>query len=484
MAEKVDNIHSASNNTVVLDNVKFNGKVYGGYVYGAELKAENMRTQNNTVILRNKVELDPTAVIYGGNNGMGRTTNQLVFDRTIGKFMDKNQFRNFNSWWTINADFNTKLNFNFDVHARMLLDKSTMKEGSEVVVTTNTEKSLTGIEEGGVVYELLDSGIVLTQKKVGVFSYSLTPTKEGTGNLVNWTLTSTKDKANAEVYGQLPLVGLALISEGPEMLTQTLNDLWQSETEQNTFVNGGYHHTRYKTGSGFDLDSGLLQAGAWKKFTNDWALGLFAKYSGGSYETYPIKVTGDASVYGGGLLTSLRYSETGRLEATVEAGYVDAKFQSDELLSSFKSKGMYYGASAGFVENPLDDLSMFANFNWKRKASDDITDDLDQKIEFDTLQSMALRFGGDYTFNSWDLNGVIPAIGASAIYEMDGKSTVTVENVKSSEASMKGMSGRGQLVLSYHNKDTFLPLHSVLTVYGQLGKREGFGGEVTVAFEF
>ena len=483
-AEKVDNIHSASNNTVVLDNVKFNGKVYGGYVYGAELKAENMRTQNNTVILRNKVELDPTAVIYGGSNSMGRTTNQLVFDRTIGTFTDKNQFRNFNSWWTINADFNTKLNFNFDVHARMLLDKSTMKEGSAIVVTTNTEKSLTGIEEGGVVYELLDSGIVLTQKKVGVFSYTLTPTKEGTGNLVNWTLTSTKDKANAEVYGQLPLVGLALISEGPEMLTQTLNDLWQSETEQNTFVNGGYHHTRYKTGSGFDLDSGLMQAGAWKKFTNDWALGLFAKYSGGSYKTYPIKVTGDASVYGGGLLTSLRYSETGRLEATVEAGYVDAKFKSDELLSNFKSKGMYYGASAGFVENPLDDLSMFANFNWKRKASDDITDDLDQKIKFDTLQSMALRFGGDYTFNSWDLNGVIPAIGASAIYEMDGKSTVTVENVKSSEASMKGMSGRGQLVLSYHNKDTFLPLRSVLTVYGQLGKREGFGGEVTVAFEF
>lgn len=483
-AEKVDNIHSASNNTVVLDNVKFNGKVYGGYVYGAELKTDNMLTQNNTVILRNKVELDPTAVIYGGSNSRSRTTNQLVFDRTIGTFTDKNQFRNFNPWWTINADFNTRLNFNFDVHARMLLDKSTMKEGSAIVVTTNTEKSLTGIDEGGVVYELLDSGIVLTQKKVGVFSYSLTPTKGSTGNLVNWTLTSTKDKANAEVYGQLPLVGLALISEGPEMLTQTLNDLWQSETEQNTFVNGGYHHTRYKTGSGFDLDSGLLQAGAWKKFTNDWALGLFAKYSGGSYETYPIKVTGDASVYGGGLMTSLRYSETGRLEATVEAGYVDAKFQSDELLSSFKSKGMYYGASAGFVENPLDDLSLFANFNWKRKASDDITDDLDQKIEFDTLQSMALRFGGDYTFNSLDLNGVIPAIGASAIYEMDGKSTVTVENVKSDEASMKGMSGRGQLVLSYHNKDTFLPLHSVLTVYGQVGKREGFGGEVTIAFEF
>lgn len=484
-ADQIDDVYSASNNTVILDNVKFNGKVYGGYVYGAELKEQNMLTQNNTVILRNKVELDPTAVIYGGNNGLYEfSTNQLVFDRTIGTFTNKDQFQNFNDWWTINADFKTDLHFDFDINANMTLDKSTMKEDSKTVVTTvGSVADLKDVREGGILYDLVDSGVVLTQKKVGVYSYDLTPTR-GTGNEILWTLTSTKDKANAEVYGQLPLVGLALISEGPEMLTQTLNDLWKSDTEQNTFINGGYHHTRYETGSGFDLDSGLTQAGAWKKFTNDWALGIFAKYAGGSYKTFPIKVTGDANVFGGGLMTSLRYSETGRLEATVEAGYVDAKFESSELLSTFKTKGMYYGASAGFVENPLEDLSLYANFNWKRKASDDITDDLDQKIKFDTLQSMALRFGGDYAFNFVDWKGVIPSIGASAIYEMDGESTVTVEDVKSSEASMKGMSGRGQISLAYHNQDTFLPLHSVLTVYGQVGKREGFGGEVNISFEF
>ena len=484
-ADQIDDVYSASNNTVILDNVKFNGKVYGGYVYGAELKDQNMLTKNNTVILRNKVELDPTAVIYGGNNGLyDFSTNQLVFDRTIGTFTNKDQFKNFNDWWTINADFNTDLHFDFGVFANMTLDKSTMKEASKTVVTTvGSVADLKDVREGGILYDLVDSGVVLTQKKVGVYSYDLTPTR-GTGNEILWTLTSTKDKANAEVYGQLPLVGLALISEGPEMLTQTLNDLWKSDTEQNTFINGGYHHTRYETGSGFDLDSGLTQAGAWKKFTNDWALGIFAKYAGGSYKTFPIKVTGDANVFGGGLMTSLRYSETGRLEATLEAGYVDAKFESSELLSTFKTKGMYYGASAGFVENPLEDLSLYANFNWKRKASDDITDDLDQKIKFDTLQSMALRFGGDYAFNFVDWKGVIPSIGASAIYEMDGESTVTVEDVKSSEASMKGMSGRGQISLAYHNQDTFLPLHSVLTVYGQVGKREGFGGEVNISFEF
>lgn len=483
-AGTVDTVYSASNNTIVLDNVNLTGQVYGGYVYGAELKPENMVTQNNTVVLRGNITLDPSAKLYGGSNENYAYTNTLMFDRVTATFDDKDQFQNFNNIWNINADFNTDLHFNFGIYANMTLDKSAMKEGSETIVTTvGSERDLTGVREGDTVYDLVDSGVVLTQKKVGVYSYDLSATR-GSGNEINWTLTATKDKANAEVYGQLPLVGLALISEGPEMLTQTLNDLWKSDTEQNTFINGGYHHTRYKTGSGFDLDSGLAQAGAWKKFTNDWALGIYAKYAGGSYKTFPIKVTGDANVFGGGLMTSYRYSDTGRLEATVEAGYVDAKFESSELLSTFKSKGMYYGASAGFVENPLEDLSLYANFNWKRKASDNITDDLDQKIKFDTLQSMALRFGGDYAFNSVDWKGVIPSIGASAIYEMDGKSTVTVEDVKNSEASMKGMSGRGQVSLAYHNQDTFLPLHSVLTVYGQVGKREGFGGEVNISFEF
>ena len=484
---EIDDVYSASNNTVILDNVNFKGTVYGGYVYGAELKDENRLTQNNTVILRNSVKLDKDAVIYGGNNNEYAQTNHLVFDRTSGTFTNDKAFKNFNKWWTINADLKMKLNFGFDVRANMILDKSMMQEGSNPgIVTTITDKAVENFKdlESGKVYDLLGGGIVLTQKKMGVYSYDLTATKEEGSQTISWTLTATKDKANAEVYGQLPLVGLALISEGPEMLTQTLNDLWKSDTEQNTFINGGYHHTRYKTGSGFDLDSGLAQAGAWKKFTNDWALGIYAKYAGGSYKTFPIKVTGDANVFGGGLMTSYRYSDTGRLEATVEAGYVDAKFESSELLSTFKSKGMYYGASAGFVENPLEDLSLYANFNWKRKASDNITDDLDQKIKFDTLQSMALRFGGDYAFNSVDWKGVIPSVGASAIYEMDGKSTVTVEDVKNSEASMKGMSGRGQVSLAYHNQDTFLPLHSVLTVYGQVGKREGFGGEVNISFEF
>ena len=483
--EQIDDVYSASNNTIVLDNVNFSGNIYGGYVYGAELKEENMLTQNNTVILRGNVSLDPASVIYGGSNAYYASTNHLVFDRVQATFSDAGQFQNFNQMWNINANFETDLNFEFDgVYASMTLDKSAMKEDSAAVVTTQTTNDLSNIQQGDKVYDLTDSGIVLAQNKVGAYSFDLTGVKGSANNEVDWVLTSTKDKANVEMYGQLPLVGLALISDGPEMLTQTMHDIWQSDTEQNTFLNGAYHNLRYKTGSGFDLNSGLVQAGAWKKFTDNWVLGFFAKYANGSYETFPIKVSGDANAFGGGLMTSLRYSDTGRLELNAEVGYMDMDFNSNELLSAFSSNGLYYGASAGFVENLLQDLDLFANIQWYRKANEDISDNLGQKIQFSALQSLALRFGADYMFRSLDLGGLTPAVGVSGLYEFDGDSTVSVDGMSNSDASMKGMSGRGEFSLVYHNNDTFLPLHTVMTVFGQIGKREGFGGEVNISFEF
>ncbi len=483
-ADKIDAVYSASNNTIVLDNVTYDGKLYGGYVYGAELKDKNMKTENNTVILRNKVELAPTAEIYGGSNSSNPETNKLKFDRTIGTFGSKSQFQNFADYWDINANFDTDIDFNFnEVDAYVSLDPSAMKEGTQTIVSALTTNDLTNVQEGERLVNLTDNNVQLTQNRLGVYSYDLSAVKAGT-NGVDWILTSRKDKQNTEMYGQLPLVGLALISEGPEMLNQTMNDVWNSDTDQNTFVNGGYHHTRYETGSGFDLDSGIMQAGAWKKLTNDWVVGLFGKYASGSYETYPIKVDGEASAFGGGLMTSWRYSDTGRVEARAEVGYMDMEFNSAELVSTFKSRGLYYGASAGFVENPFADLNLFANLQWINKTKDDASDNLGQTVEYDAMQSKTLRFGLDYTFNSINLGGLVPALGASGIYEMDGESSVTVAGMKNSNASLKGMSGRGQLSLVYHNQDTFLPMHTVLTVYGQAGKREGFGGEVNISFEF
>jgi len=483
--EQIDDVYSASNNTVVLDNVNFSGYVYGGYVDGAELKNKNKLTQNNTVILRRDITLSDDSVIYGGsNNEYGRDTNTLVFDRTRGTFASKDQFQNFNNTWKFNADYDTDVKFNFEgVYGTMTVDPSAMKEGQSVVVTTQTKSDLTNIQQGEKVVDLTDNGISLVNNKLGIYSFDLSGIKQG-ANTVGWQLTGTKETTNLEVYGQLPFVGLALAMEGQEMLGAAITDAWNNENEANSFLNGAYHHTRYKTGSGFDLDSGIFQAGAWKKFTADWLGGFFVKYANGSYETFPIDVDGEADVFAGGLLTSLRYSETGRFEVDAEVGYMDMDFNSSELSSDFKSKGMYYGLGAGFVENLVENFDLFANFRFLRKEKDDITDNLGQKVMFDAMQSLALRFGAEYTFNQLDLYGLKPALGAMGIYEMDGKSMVKSGGLKTDEASLKGMSGRAQLSLVYENKDLFLPLRTALTVYGLVGKREGFGGEVNVAFSF
>ena len=486
-AEKIDDVYSASNNTIVLDSVDFEGTLFGGYVYGAELKEKNMIVKDNTVVLRGNVKLNDS-VLYGSNVINDYTqTNKLVFDRVNSSFNNINQFKNFNPTWTIIADYNTNADFQFD-HVTAVLTpdpSSTMKVAEGTVVKTQSEVDLTGIEQGEDLtkYDLISSTISLGQERVGIYTYDLTPTK-GVGNTVEWTLSSKKDQANMEVYGQLPLVGLALASEGGELLTHSVADAWKSDNEVSTFLNGGYHHTRYETGSGFDLDSGLVQVGAWKKFNEELLAGFFAKYSNGSYETYPIKVTGSANVFGGGLMTSYRYSETGRLEASLEAGYMDMDFESASLISSFNSKGMYYGASAGFVESLMQDLDLFANINWLRKGDDDITDNLGQKVLFDTMQSLNLRFGADYTLSNINWGGLIPSLGAMGIYEFDGESSVEIDGNKNSDASLKGMSGRGQISLAYQNNDSFLPLRTVFTAYGQLGNRRGFGGEVNISFEF
>ncbi len=487
-AELIDEKFSASNNTIILTDVALDGNVYGGYVDGAELKQENMLTENNTVILAGNTQV--TGDIYGGSNNYSADTNRLVFRNNANgtNFVsyDSTQFKNFNRLWSIEANYDTRLQFTKpDVYAVMTLDKSVMQDHTPTVIL-KTSNVLDGygpvVCNGSENCTKYHSDISLAKDKLGIYTFALTP--EINGNVVNWTLSGTKETTNLEVYGQLPLVGLALAMEGQEMLGTAITDAWKNDNESNTFLNGGYHHTRYETGSGFDLDSGIVQAGAWKKFTSDWLGGFFVKYAHGSYETFPIDVDGDADVYAGGLLTSLRYSETGRLEVDAEIGYMDLEFNSPELSSTFKSNGMYYGFGAGFVETLIEDLDLFANFRYLHKGKDDITDNLGQKVEFDSMNSMALRFGAEYTFNQLDLYGLKPALGAMGIYEMDGKSTVSAEGIQSNEASMKGMSGRAQLSLVYNNKDMFLPLRTALTVYGMAGKREGVGGEVNITFSF
>lgn len=488
--ESISSQFSASNNTVILDNVDFDGTVYGGFVAGAELQVDNAKTSNNTVILRGNTPLSSTSVIYGGNAFLDQSTNHLVFDHIAGTggayitYDNPNQFQNFNHTWQINADLDTRIDFQMnEVDAIVNIDNSQKQEGSATIIKTQTSSDLTDVEQNGVITDLVDTTVELSQKRRGIYSYNLVGTKED-ATTVGWVLSIIRDQNNVEIYGQLPLVGLALASDGSDILNNALREAWKSELSSGTFIDGGYHHTRYHTGSGFDLNSGIVQAGFWKKLNNDWLAGLFVKYANGSYETYPIKASGSANAFGGGLMTSYHYSETGYIEANAEVGYLDMEFKSSELLSDMKSRGIYYGALFGVVEEITPTWNLFTNLQYLRKDKDSMTDNLGQEVSYDAMQSLAFRAGTEVSLTKLTFEDIVPSIGASCIYEFDGKSKVDVSGTTNNEASMRGFSGRGEIAFSYNSEEGYFPLISKLTLFGQAGKRSGFGGELNLTFKF
>lgn len=481
---------SASNNTVILDNVNFDGTVYGGYVIGADLKDDNVKTSNNTVVIRGNTNLSATSLIFGGNGYLGMSSNNLVFDHVAGAggtyitYNNANQFQNFNDTWQVNADLDTRIDFQMNnVDAIVNIDNPQNQEGTATIIKTQTSSDLTDVEQNGVIVDLGDTSIELSQKKKGIYSYDLVATKEDP-TTVGWVLSIARDQNNVEIYGQLPLVGLALASEGSDILNNALREAWQSDLNSGSFVDGGYHHTRYHTGSGFDLNSGIIQSGFWKKLNSDWLAGLFVKYANGSYETYPIKATGSANAFGGGLMTSYRYSQTGYIEANAEVGYLDMEFKSSEMLADMKSRGIYYGGLFGVVEQITPYWNLFTNLQYLRKDKDSMTDNLGQKVSYDAMQSLAFRAGTDVRLTKLTFEDIVPSIGVSCIYEFDGKSKVDVSGTTNNEASMRGFSARGEIGFSYNSEEGYFPLISKLTLFGQGGKRSGFGGELNLSFKF
>ena len=502
---KLDAVFSASNNEVVFEDtiIGENSVVYGGFVAGADLRQDHAVTENNTVVLRGNTQLESGAMVYGGNSTFGRPTNTLVFDHNMkvdadGKpianefvSFDKNQFANFNEVWTIKADADTRLALTggTGVKAYIELDANpgTFGEGVQILqVDTNTD--LTDVHQydpdGDGIFDLTDTSVELLKPKKGFYSYTY---KNGvvsggsSGGTVGYDVTEEFDPNNVETYGQAPLAGVALASEGTEMLNQTFKEAWTSEADLNVFVNGGYHDTRYTTGSGFDLQSEIAQVGIWKKFQSNWLGGIFGKYGHGSYETFPIKAKGDVNAYALGLMTSYYYSETGRIEGTFEIGKIDATFNSDEnaLDTSLKTKGMYVGFLAGIVQDMSEDWELYANLQFLRKMKDDTKDTLDLSVNYDDLQTATLRFGTNYIFANLDWDGLTPSVGIMGLYEMLGKSDVNGND----GASLNGFSARAQARLTYHN-ESFFPIISELTAYGQVGKRRGWGGEANVSFLF
>lgn len=469
-------IDRASGNTIVLNNADVTGDVYGGrserpreYVDADGNATTESFASNNTVVVSGSGSVSGT--VYGGLVGDGSADsptyysgNTFVFNHYTGG----NEFslKNFNTISIVGNDSNVVIAEDASAstpnYAFFTLDGKPANESKEIATTP------------------VDFGIYMQQDALGAYAYTLTSVASGTTS--TWTLTGGFSQELAKPYAQAALAGLVLTTVGDDKLSEVVSSAFESLDDNNTFLGGEYAHRKYKTGSHFDMDSAVAQAGYYHKFTDSTLGGLFAQYAFGDYETSPAASEGKINTYSAGAFAAWNYSETGRLIVDGRIGTQQTRFNSFKLSSDFKMNAMFWGIGGGFVEK-FDSFDVYGRLNYARRGGESKTDNLGQSIELGDASSMLGKFGANYNlpFLLWKFQ---PFVGAAAIYQFSGEPETRVDGNKVDNTDIKGLSGEARITFAYDNQDPLLPLKTGLSIFGTAGQMKGFGVDVKVMMKF
>lgn len=438
---------AATGNTVNLVNTTVTGDVYGGYGNGTGA------TTGNTVILEGNTVVNGN--FYGGDNSaVGNTLLLQNYNGTI------NAINNFDTI-TLKG-LNSNVNFTTAVDAGVML--SGKPSGfDQIIATTPTGSTLK-----------------LNYNVLGVYAYDIRSTPNGAN--LDWSVRGVFSEQLAKPYAQLPLAGLALAGLGDNMLAMTMASATNKRDDKNTFFSAEYFDREYETGSGFDMNSFVLQAGSYFRLQESWVFGFFGQYGYGSYKTFPTKAEGNINSFAAGGFGFVEFSDTGRIEATARVGYQDTDFESATLTTDFKTTGLFYGASLGLTEQ-FEYLDIYGRFSWLRKQGKDKTDSIGQNIDFEDAQTLNAKAGLRYKLRP-SKSGIIPYIGVAGIYEFDGESKTSIDDHKIGNTQMDGATLETELGFSYESQEPLLPLKTLFSIYGLFGQNSGFGGSLKFAIGF
>ncbi len=442
---------SASANMVFLESTVVNGDVYGGYTTSSSTMTA---TSNNTVVLGGNTVINGN--FYGGNGAISKN-NQLVLNEYVGTVNALNNFDNVTIY-----GLGSQVTFTTDV-----------KDVAVQVYGRPTETAKI------VAYTPNNSTMSLNRDVLGAYKYSMQSAT--TGSQTQWSVQGKYENELAKPYAQAQLAGLTLATLGDDILEQAFNEAFLLDTPNDTFAAVQYFNNSYETGSGFDMESVVVQAGRWFK-QNENILGLYVQYAHGHYSTEPRKATGGIDGFGLGGFALLPYSDEGRFELIARGGYQKADFKSGELSSNLDSSTFYGGLSAGILQN-ISALQLYGKLNWMYRAEDKVHDDLGQSIQFKDVQSLAGKVGARLNFGTI-ARRYKPYVGVAGIYELDADSNVTVDGHRVSDVELNGLTGQAEIGISYDNNDTMMPLKSSLSVFGLSGQAEGYGVDLKLMFSF
>ncbi|WAW09946.1 autotransporter outer membrane beta-barrel domain-containing protein [Oxalobacter vibrioformis] len=257
--------------------------------------------------------------------------------------------------------------------------------------------------------------------------------------------------------------------------------------------------SRYKTGSGIDMDSFAFMGGAvWGTKLNastDTAFGLFFETGSGSYNSSnsftnmaSVRGSGNTHYIGAGLLGSLEWANGLYTDASLRFGRVESDLSTSVV--NYGQRGsyddttsLYIGAHLGlgyiWQMTRADVLDVYTRYVWTHTNSDDVRV-LGDKYHFDSADSHRWRTGMKYGHT---IGNFTPYAGLAYEFEFDGKAGGRVHGYNLKETDMGGSTFVGELGLTWvpasmRNASLDLALE------GLAGERDGFMGNVRFNYRF
>ncbi len=302
--------------------------------------------------------------------------------------------------------------------------------------------------------------------------------------------------------------GLGMLTIGADMLEghamPQLRAMAPSVAGLTPFAVMGGSTMRYKSGSHVDVDGFNLVTGlGWNSSRNavgcqNLLLGAFFEAGWGSYDSHnsfatgSVKGEGDSNYYGGGIMARYDTSFGLYAEGSFRIGEVDTDYKSNDFDNvarvDFDTTSTYYGAHVGlgylWKITEAAGLDVYSKYHWTRQDSDSVNIEGD-RFHFDKMDSHRLRLGTRYSYCLMAAGGsqFTPYVGAAYEHEFDSKSGASVAGVRLGEPDVKGVSGIGELGVSY-KPSAESRFSADLGVQGYVGKREGVRGTFMMGVSF
>ncbi|MDR3258115.1 MAG: autotransporter outer membrane beta-barrel domain-containing protein, partial [Fusobacteriaceae bacterium] len=279
-----------------------------------------------------------------------------------------------------------------------------------------------------------------------------------------------------------------LVSEGIDSLLQ------ENKLEHNTFVAMGGSSLRYNTGSHVDV-KGFHFLGGISKNKNignaNLKAGVFFEGGNGSYKTYndfigysSVHGKGENKYFGLGLILRADYTSGLYWDASLRIGRTEYDFKTSDLggqHADYDSSSLYYGAHLGLgyqYKTESDIIDWYGKIFYNRQQKDSVHV-LNQKVEFDSINSLRTRLGVRYTHKIKDNFGIYTGIAYQN--EFKGIANGTIAGLGDIDSpNMKGSTGIGEI--GFHYEGAKFDIN--IGIQGYIGKIEGISGSLKIVYKF